>query len=108
MPLVTQLFDPIALIGRLRVAHVVTRPLMQDILDRGCRRFPSFGQSERTARLKRLVDATPKAPAPDEPVVAFDALGATHGLTVDAGGAGVIPGTACGANAFSSAASCSR
>lgn len=57
MPLVIQLFDPIALIGRLRVAHVVTRPLMQDILDRGCRRLPSFGQSERTERLKRLVDA---------------------------------------------------
>ena len=57
MPVVTQLFDPIALIGRLRVAHVVTRPLMQDILNRGCRRFPSFGQSERTERLKRLVDA---------------------------------------------------
>ena len=57
MPVVTQLFDPIALTGRLRIAHVVTRPLMKDILDRACRRFPSLGQSERTERLKRLVDA---------------------------------------------------
>jgi hypothetical protein len=57
MPVVTQLFDPIALTERLRIAHVVTRPLMQDILNRACRRFPSLGQTERTVRLKRLVDA---------------------------------------------------
>ena len=35
-----QPFDPMALTERLRIAHVVTRPLMQDILDKACRRFP--------------------------------------------------------------------
>ena len=57
LPNVTQHFDPMALVERLRIAHVATRPLMQDILDKACRRFPSLGQSERTARLKRLIDA---------------------------------------------------
>ncbi len=54
---VTQNFDPMALTQRLRIAHAVTRPLMQDILDKACRRFPSLGQTERTARLTRLIDA---------------------------------------------------
>jgi hypothetical protein len=57
MPVVTQHFDPIVLTERLRIAHAVTRPLMQDILDTACRRFPSLGQSDRTARLTRLIDA---------------------------------------------------
>lgn len=57
MFVVTPVFDPIALAERLHIAHVVTRPLMQDILNRACRRFPSLGQTERTVRLKRLVDA---------------------------------------------------
>jgi hypothetical protein len=50
-------FDPIVLAERLRIAHVVTRPLIQDILERACRRFPSLGQCERTERLTRLIDA---------------------------------------------------
>jgi len=52
-----QPFDPMALTERLRIAHVVTRPLMQDILDKACRRFPSLGQTERKARLMRFIDA---------------------------------------------------
>jgi hypothetical protein len=57
MPVATPHFDPIALTERLRIAHVVAQPLMQDILDKACRRFPSLGQSERTTRLTRLIDA---------------------------------------------------
>jgi len=42
---------------RLRNAQGMSRPLMLEIIDRACRRFPSLGQSERTARLMRLIDA---------------------------------------------------
>jgi hypothetical protein len=42
---------------RLRNAQVMTRPLMRAIIDNACRRIPSLGQSERTARLTRLIDA---------------------------------------------------
>jgi hypothetical protein len=57
LPHVTQHFDPMVLIERLRIAHVVTRPLMWDILDKACRRFLSLGQNEKTGRLTRLIDA---------------------------------------------------
>ena len=50
-------YDPPALSDRLRNAQGMTRPLMLEIIDRACRRFPSLGQSERTARLMRLIDA---------------------------------------------------
>src|SRR5512143_228236 len=49
--------DPTSLGERLRNAHAATRPLMLDVIDKACRRFPSLGQSERTARLARLIDA---------------------------------------------------
>ncbi|GLR85078.1 hypothetical protein [Bradyrhizobium iriomotense] len=57
MSSVLQNFDPLALGEQLRSAHAVTRPLMLDVIDKACRRFPSLGQSERTARLTRLIDA---------------------------------------------------
>lgn len=41
---------------RLRHAQAMTRPLMLDIMH-ACRRVPSLGQSERTARVTRLIDA---------------------------------------------------
>ena len=50
-------YDPPSLGKRLGNAHAMTRPLMLDIIDHACRRFPSRGQSERTARLMRLIDA---------------------------------------------------
>lgn len=50
-------YDPLPLGDRLRNAQAVTRPLMLDIIDHACRRFPSLRQSERTARVVRLVDA---------------------------------------------------
>ncbi|MET4386288.1 hypothetical protein ABIB73_002033 [Bradyrhizobium sp. F1.4.3] len=50
-------YDPPSLNDRLRNAHAMTRPLMLEIIDKACRRFPSLGQSKRTARLTRLIDA---------------------------------------------------
>lgn len=50
-------YDPPSLSDRLRNAPAMTRPLMRDIIDHACRRFPSLGQSECTARLKCLIDA---------------------------------------------------
>jgi hypothetical protein len=52
-----QHYDPPSLNECLRNAHAMTRPLMLEIIDKACRRFPSLGQSERTARLMRLIDA---------------------------------------------------
>jgi hypothetical protein len=49
-------YDPSALADRLRNAQGMTRPLMLEIIDKACRRFPSLGQSERTARVMRLID----------------------------------------------------
>ena len=45
-----------SLAERLRKAQAVTRPLMLDIIGYACRRIPSLRDSERTARLTRLVD----------------------------------------------------
>jgi hypothetical protein len=49
-------YDPPSLSERLRDAHAMTRPLMLEIIDHACRRFPSLGQSERTARVMLLID----------------------------------------------------
>ena len=49
--------DAPSLSDRLRNAQGMTGPLMRDIIDRACRRIPSLGQSERTARLMQLIDA---------------------------------------------------
>jgi hypothetical protein len=57
MPLTAQHHDPASLRDRLRSADAVTRPLMLAVIDKACRRFPSLGQSERTMRLTRLIDA---------------------------------------------------
>ncbi len=45
-----------SLAERLRKAQAVTQPLMLDIIGYACRRIPSLRDSERTARLTRLVD----------------------------------------------------
>lgn len=50
-------YDPASLGERLRDADALTRPFMLDVIDKACRRFPSPGQSERTVRLMRLIDA---------------------------------------------------
>ncbi|MCK1714902.1 MULTISPECIES: hypothetical protein [unclassified Bradyrhizobium] len=50
-------YDPPSLSKRLRNAHAMTRPLIFDIIEHACRRLPSLGHSERTARIMRLIDA---------------------------------------------------
>jgi hypothetical protein len=50
-------YDPPSLGNRLRKAQGMTRPLMLEIIDKACRRYPSLGQSERTARLMQLIEA---------------------------------------------------
>ena len=50
-------YDPKSLGERLRQAQGMNRPLMLEIIDKACRRFPSLGRSERTARVMRLIDA---------------------------------------------------
>lgn len=47
--------DPADLGTRLRNADVVTDDIMSDVIDQACRRFPSFGQSEKSSRLERLL-----------------------------------------------------
>ena len=40
---------------RLRDAPEVTAELMAEFVEKACRRFPSVGQSEKTARIERLI-----------------------------------------------------
>ena len=50
-------FDPAALGARLREADAITPELIAEIIDIGCRRFPSQGQTARTAHIEALIDA---------------------------------------------------
>ena len=49
--------DSDALSTRLRNADVVTAELLLEIIRGACRRFPSLGQSGKTARIERLMAA---------------------------------------------------
>lgn len=40
---------------RLRNGHTVTTEFMSEIIGECCRRFPSVGQTEKTARIERLI-----------------------------------------------------
>ena len=51
----TQHRDPGELIDRLRNAPEADATLMTEIIDTACRRFPSFGQSAKTARIEQLI-----------------------------------------------------
>jgi hypothetical protein len=42
---------------RLRDAHAVTAELMSEATGETCRRFPSLGQTEKTARIERLIQS---------------------------------------------------
>jgi hypothetical protein len=55
MPLLSKQHDPGELNDRLRDAQAVTAELLSDIIDETCRRFPSTGQSGKTARIERLI-----------------------------------------------------
>ena len=43
---------------RLRAAHEITVELMSEIIDTACRRFPSLGQTDKSMRLKRLIQSS--------------------------------------------------
>src|ERR1700693_4693466 len=55
MPLLREHRNPLELSDRLRTAHAVTPELMSEIVAAACRRFPSMGQTEKTARIERLI-----------------------------------------------------
>jgi len=55
MPLLSEHHDPGEFNARLRDAHAVTTDLMSEIVGETCRRFPSVGQTEKTARIERLI-----------------------------------------------------
>src|ERR1700736_2212594 len=55
MPLLSEHHDSGELSDRLRDAHAVTTDLISEIVGETCRRFPSVGQTEKTARIERLI-----------------------------------------------------
>lgn len=57
MPLVSEHQDPAELGDRLRDADTVTAGLISEIISQACRRFPSQRQTEKTARVERLIQS---------------------------------------------------
>jgi hypothetical protein len=57
MPLLSEYRGPTELSDRLRAAHTVTAELMSQVIGEVCRRFPSVGQTEKTARIERLLQS---------------------------------------------------
>ena len=55
MPLLSAYRDPRDLNDRLSDAHAATAELMTEIICGTCRRFPSIGQTEKTARIEQLI-----------------------------------------------------
>ena len=55
MPLLREHREPRELSDRLRDAHAATDDLVAEVIGKTCRRFPSMGQSEKTARIERLI-----------------------------------------------------
>lgn len=49
--------NPAELGERLRSADAVTADIMSDVVGQACRRFPSFGQSEKSRHLERLFES---------------------------------------------------
>jgi hypothetical protein len=47
--------DADALNDALRSAHTVTAALMSDVIQQACRRFPSLGQSAKTAKIQQFI-----------------------------------------------------
>jgi hypothetical protein len=57
MSLFAESQNPADLGDRLRDAYVVTAEFLSDIISQTCRRFPSIGQSGKTARVERLIQS---------------------------------------------------
>ena len=49
--------NPAELSDRLHNAYAVTAEFLSDIISQTCRRFPSTGQSAKTARIERLIES---------------------------------------------------
>jgi hypothetical protein len=50
-------YDPVEFGDRLRDAPAVTAGLISEVIGETCRRFPSVGQTEKTARIERLIQS---------------------------------------------------
>ena len=57
MPLFSEHNDPGALNDRIRDANAATAELVTEVIGETCRRFPSLGQTEKTARIERLIQS---------------------------------------------------
>ena len=57
MPLLSENQHAVELSDRLHDAPAMTAGLMSGIIAETCRRFPSAGQSEKTARVERLIQS---------------------------------------------------
>jgi hypothetical protein len=57
MSLLSEHQNPAELSDRLRDANAATAELISDIIAQACRRFPSIGQTEKTARIERLIQS---------------------------------------------------
>ena len=57
MSLLAETQNPAELGDRLRDAYVVTAEFLSDLISQTCRRFPSEGQSSKTARIERLIQS---------------------------------------------------
>jgi hypothetical protein len=57
MPLLLKHRDLRELNDRLRNAHAATTELITEIIGETCRRFPSVGQTEKTARIEQLIQS---------------------------------------------------
>src|SRR6195256_6412724 len=57
MSLLAETKDPADLADRLRDTYAVTTEFLSDIIHQTCRRFPSTGQSGKTARVERLIQS---------------------------------------------------
>jgi hypothetical protein len=55
MSLFSETHDSREVNDRLRDAHAVTAELISEVIGETCRRFPSVGQTEKTARIERLI-----------------------------------------------------
>jgi hypothetical protein len=55
MPLLSEHHEPCEINDRLRDAQAVNAGLMSEIISETCRRFPSVGPTEKTARIERLI-----------------------------------------------------
>ena len=57
MLLLSESQKPAELADRLRDTYAVTTEFLSDIIHQTCRRFPSTGQSGKTARVERLIQS---------------------------------------------------